>query len=329
MNLDNVSAWAKELGFVQTGICSMAEFAAQKQIVACQPPLKERRQLRFEPEADLPWASALLVLLWAYDQAPIYEDSEHVFIDNYYYASNQAYCAAKELAFRLEAAGYRAEANVPYPAKSAAVRTGLGVIGDHGLLITPQYGSRVVIILMATDAVFFENEDLTADKGCLHCGRCIKACPTGALGCSGMEHPEKCLRNYMLEGSVVPEESRALMGMKMIGCDACQRVCPLQPETEKQAKTQFLLNDFVTDDERVFRKSVELLGQQIGRNTARPQRVKAQAALLAGNRKSCGDLAVLRTWSMSDFPAVREHARWAVEEIERSYQGLDQSGEKR
>jgi len=144
-----------------------------------------------------------------------------------------------------------------------------------------------------------------------------------------MTHPERCLRNYMMEGIVVPEEKRALMEQKLIGCDMCQRVCPMQRGEEATEDNVFHLDDFLTTDETAFRQSVLRLGSVIGKNAARPQRVRAQAALLAGNRKREQDLAVLRGWETSDFDAVREHAKWAVKQIERHIQGIDQSGETR
>jgi len=329
MDFSMAEVWARELGFAKAGLCSTASFTEQKETVNHQPELRERRQLRFKPQNECPWATALLVLLWRYQQAPLAQNDDSLFIDSYYAASNQAYQAARRLEEKLINAGFKAEANVSYPAKAAAVRAGLGVIGHHGLLITPEYGSRVVIILLATDAFEPEKADETYAGECLHCGRCVKTCPTGAIDRFGMTHPERCLRNYMLEGIVVPEDKRALMERKLIGCDLCQRVCPMQRGEEAKEDNVFYLEDFLTMDETAFRQSVLRLGNVIGKNAARPQRVRAQAALLAGNRKREQDLAVLRGWEASDFDAVREHAKWAVKQIERHIQGIDQSGETR
>ena len=116
---------------------------------------------------------------------------------------------------------------------------------------------------------------------------------------------------------------------KLIGCDACQRTCPLQPDRQESAKDQVLVDDFVTSDDALFKEAIHRLGDQIGRNAARPQRVRAQAALLAGNRKHPKDIPVLREWAASEFDAVRIHAQWALNQIECSIQGLDQSCEKR
>ena len=321
--------YAHELGFAAAGFCSTNVFEEQRELVEKQPQLRERKQLLFDPSADHPWAKSLLVLLWPYAQASVPEEQDRVFVDCYYSASNRAYQAAKELEMRIIESGIRAKANVPYPAKAAAVRAGLGLIGDHSLLINPEYGTRVVIILVALDVDAPDTDEPLNEQSCLHCGKCTAACPTGAIQKDGMTHPERCLRNYMLEGIVVPEHMRSQMGMKLVGCDMCQRVCPMQPAYGSEQGLSFCLDDFLTTDEDCFKESVSRLACVIGRNVARPQRIRAQAALLAGNRKRAEDLCVLKEWMKSDFDAVKVHASWACSQIEKHIQGLDQREEKR
>ena len=318
---------AHACGFAKLGVCGVGEFGDARERVASQPPLAERRQLCFDPSTECPWATALLVLLWPYAPAA-FPQKDGVFIDSYYAASNAAYHAARRLEERLCGEGLRAQANVPFPAKEAAVRAGLGVIGRSSLLITPEYGTRVVIILMATDALCAGGDEPSERGTCLGCGRCVRACPTGAIDGGGMRHPERCLRNFMMEGVVVPEEVRPLMGMKLLGCDACQRACPMQTLTEAPQPVPLSLDELVTSDDAAFSEAVSRLAGQIGKNVARPQRVRAQAALLCGNRCRATDLPVLMGWAQSDAPAVREHARWAIARI-RAQSGLDPSDKKR
>lgn len=315
MDREKLCAWALEAGFAQAGFCSTEGFDAALRRVQTQPPLAERRQLRFFPKEELPWARSLAVLLWSYRPAALPEESE-VFVDSYYAASNAAYHAARALEARLLASGIKAKANVSYPAREAAVRAGLGKIGHHGLLISPRFGTRVVIILMATDLPAPKADCAQAGERCLQCGRCASACPSGAIDEQGMRHPERCMRNFMMEGIVAPEALRERMGMRLLGCDICQRVCPMQPRVEEEPGGRYSLDDFVTADEGAFSQSVRRLAEEIGRNAARPQRVRAQAALLAGNRRRVSDLPVLRAWAGSPFDAVAEHAAWAIRRIE-------------
>ena len=314
MDRKAMERFTRDCGFAKLGVCGVGEFSGARARVAAQPLLAERRQLRFDPVAECPWATALLVLLWPYAPAAL-PQGDGVFIDSYYAASNAAYHAARRLEELLRGEGFRAQANVPFPAKEAAVRAGLGVIGRSSLLITPEYGTRVVIILMATDAIDAEADGPSPRGECLGCGRCAKACPTGAIDACGMRHPERCLRNFMMEGVVVPEEARALMGMKLLGCDACQRACPIQTLPEAPPPVPLTLGELATQDDAAFSAAVSRLAEQIGKNVARPQRVRAQAALLCGNRGERNALPVLHKWAQSDVPSVREHARWAIERI--------------
>ena len=316
MDERTLRVWAEELGFAKAALCPATAFEQARQAVSRQAPLAERRQLRFEPEEDDSRTKSLAVLLWPY-APPHLTQGEMLFVDSYYPASNLAYHAAKKLEERLTAAGCFAKANVSYPAKEAAVRAGLGRIGRNSLLITPEFGTHVVIILMATDiACDLVEDDACEEKmGCLGCGRCAAACPSGAMNQQGLAHPERCLRNFMMEGNVTPEPLRKRMGMRLLGCDICQRVCPMQPDLAHTVPIEIRLDELVTADQGAFSETVSRLGALIGRNAARPQRVRAQAALLAGNSGNAAYLPVLREWAQSPFEAVREHAVWAMEQI--------------
>lgn len=334
MDCIDLKAWAAELGFCDAALCDAAPFYEQKTQVMHQPPLSERKQLKYDPSKENANTKSIEVLLWPYKPYKP-KDGRAVFIDSYYAASNAAYHAAQALEAKLRQLGRYARANVSYPAKEAAVRAGLGIVGDHSLFIHPIYGTRVVIILMETD-ISVETATTTVRKECLHCGKCAHVCPTGAIDQQGMSHPEKCLRNFMLEGIVVPEEIRGLMGRKMLGCDLCQQVCPMQhSRTECSSVDEWTLDVFLSANDAVFSSSVKRLQASIGRNTARPQRIRAQAALLCGNIGDFSDLPVLKSWLNSDFEAVREHAAWSISQIENregltedsNDAGLDQSSQ--
>ena len=317
--------WAKEEGFADVGFCSIEDFEEEERLVAQQAELAERKQLRFAPQKDHPAAQSLAVLLWAYRPSRLPE-GDKLFIDSYYHASNAAYHAARALELRLVQNGTYAKANVAYPAKRAAIRAGMGKIGKNSLLITPEYGTRVVIILMATDISWQRGEDACRETDCLNCGRCIRACPVHALDDQGMSHPERCLRNYMMEGNVAPQEYREKIGMRLLGCDVCQRVCPMQPIlTEEEEETPFCADDFITDDGVLFSQNTARLANRIGKNAARPQRIRAQVALIAGNAGNPAYLPVLRRWAESEFEAVSVHANWAIHQIEQKCANRDRA----
>ena len=107
-----------------------------------------------------------------------------------------------------------------------AVKAGLGVRGDNGLLINREWGSFVFIGEIVTTL------DITStcceDKGCLKCGRCRKACPGGAI-CRGSVDGGSCASHIsQKKGELTGAEAGILKKARTVfGCDICQTVCPM------------------------------------------------------------------------------------------------------
>lgn len=127
--------------------------------------------------------------------------------------------------------------NSPIPEVAAAALAGLGVVGDHGLLIHPRFGSFVFIGTMVTDLALppTGNPDGELPR-CDHCGRCGQACPGSCLPShlptDGTQpqnsKPERCLSAIsQKKGALTPEEQQLLKKNSLVwGCDTCQEVCP-------------------------------------------------------------------------------------------------------
>lgn len=64
--------------------------------------------------------------------------------------------------------------------KHAAVAAGLGTIGRHTLLITPEHGPRVRMSGFVTDAPLTTGQPMKNDL-CDGCDACARACPSGAI----------------------------------------------------------------------------------------------------------------------------------------------------
>jgi len=67
-----------------------------------------------------------------------------------------------------------------FPHKTAATCAGLGWVGKSGLLVTPQYGPRVKLGTVLTDAPFPTAEPIM-ESSCGDCSLCVQACPYGAI----------------------------------------------------------------------------------------------------------------------------------------------------
>lgn len=132
----------------------------------------------------------------------------------------------------LRAAGAHAAVLVdasPVPERAAALFSGVGLLGDHGLVIVPPYGSYVFLGTIATDAPGLDVPVMQEGPiaRCTHCGACHAACPSGALGEDGFQK-ERCLSHISQKKGDLSEEERALLRENgcLWGCDACQEACP-------------------------------------------------------------------------------------------------------
>lgn len=112
----------------------------------------------------------------------------------------------------------------PIDERAAFARAGLGVLGDSGLLLTPDYGSFVFLGEMYTTLPPGVWGDLLAaprdPAACPHCGRCREVCPREGLG--------ECLSALtQARGDLSPATVAAMARYHTAwGCDLCQEVCP-------------------------------------------------------------------------------------------------------
>ncbi len=129
----------------------------------------------------------------------------------------------------------------PIPEQRAAELAGLGLRGQNGLLIVPGFGSFVFLGTIVTDlprrALSLPPQQGGAvSLGCADCGRCVRACPTGALSGGGFD-AARCLSQISQKKGELSAQERAWISKSPLiwGCDLCQRVCPHNqqlPQTE-------------------------------------------------------------------------------------------------
>jgi epoxyqueuosine reductase QueG len=96
---------------------------------------------------------------------------------------------------------------------------GLGYRGWHSFLITPEFGPRLRLAAVLTDAPLTPTKpDSREESYCEKCsGACVKICPAGAIKSAGRVDQKEC-RRY--ETWFNPE------GEFFFGCWECRRVCP-------------------------------------------------------------------------------------------------------
>lgn len=107
-----------------------------------------------------------------------------------------------------------------------AQRAGLGFIGRNNCLIIPGKGSYFFLGEIVTTAQLPPDEPCTLSCG--DCGRCIEACPSGALTGDGAADASRCLSCLLIENhdEQLPDWVAQVVGDKVVGCDECQLCCP-------------------------------------------------------------------------------------------------------
>ena len=81
--------------------------------------------------------------------------------------------------------------SVPLAERSIAHRAGLGFIGRNHMLVNPDFGSQIFLGEIVTDLKL--RSDRPIKRRCRDCDKCIKSCPTGALGFDGSFDATRCI----------------------------------------------------------------------------------------------------------------------------------------
>ncbi len=153
----------------------------------------------FRPEDYLPGAKSVIVLGAHFPEETALFWEHSPFPYQYYgYAivNKEMGHTAFKLAKELERAGFLALPFAPtvYPKdmdwrrqsgeishRHAAVAAGLGEFGLSGVVITPDYGTRIRFISILTRAELPPDPPRLRQELCTQCGKCLEACPNQAL----------------------------------------------------------------------------------------------------------------------------------------------------
>ncbi|MEO7971317.1 MAG: tRNA epoxyqueuosine(34) reductase QueG [bacterium] len=115
----------------------------------------------------------------------------------------------------------------PVMDKAWAVRAGLGWLGKHTNVITPEYGSWVFIgeLLLNLE---LEYDTQQIEDHCGTCTLCLDACPTGAITEPYVVDSNKCISYATIElrADELPAALTGNLDGWLYGCDICQDVCP-------------------------------------------------------------------------------------------------------
>jgi epoxyqueuosine reductase len=298
-----------------------------------------------------PWARSVVVCAINYNTAHPYstarpntEDSNRGWISRYAWANEDYHDSVLrrlrqvegELTRLVAATGGVATGSDGAPQLRSYVDTGplvervyakyagVGWIGKNTCLINQQLGSWLFIGVILTSLEVGEElmPDLPAPDRCGTCTRCIAACPTQAIVAPGELDARLCISYLTIEKrGEIPEELRGAMGRHVFGCDICQDVCPWNRKAPVTSAAEFearegLVNpalDWLAEMQREEFREV-FRGSPIRR--AKLSGLRRNAAIAMGNSRDKKFLPALRKLRDDSDPAVAEHARWSIANLE-------------
>ena len=128
----------------------------------------------------------------------------------------------------------------PVMDKAWAVRAGLGWLGKHSNVITPEYGSWVFIGELLLNLELDYDVERIEDH-CGTCTLCIDACPTAAITEPYVVDSNKCISYATIElrAPELPSDIESKLSGWLYGCDICQDVCPWNRFESSTAEVRF------------------------------------------------------------------------------------------
>ena len=218
----------------------------------------------------------------------------------------------------------------PVLERDVAVQAGLGCVGKNTNLIHPEFGSYLFLGEVLLDAEVesalpnFQGPS-AMENPCADCSRCLNHCPTGALMAPYVLDARKCLSYLTIEHRAsIPEELRPKLGNRIFGCDECQQACPQVIRLSRRGRQRFLefdearcapwLTEVMALDEAGFRE--RFAGTPVLR--AKRSGLLRNVAIALGNSGASTSLPILGKAARDPDPLIREHAEWAITQLQRN-----------
>jgi len=216
----------------------------------------------------------------------------------------------------------------PVQERVLAAAAGLGWIGKNTCLIHPRLGSYLFLGVVLTDLELAAGA--REPDHCGSCRACLDACPTRAFPEAYVLDATRCISYATIEArGSIDAGLRAGHGDWVFGCDVCQEVCPwnLRPRREIPGDSQGLrarirprpewtqpsLQWILDLTEEAWRTATKRSALRRSKHRG----LLRNALVAAGNTGGAELIPALRRHAESGDPMIAEHARWALDQLER------------
>jgi epoxyqueuosine reductase len=209
----------------------------------------------------------------------------------------------------------------PVLERDLAQRAGLGFIGKHTNVISRRLGNWIFLCEILTTLEL--EPDAPERNYCGSCTRCIVACPTGAIKAPFQLDARLCISYLTIElRGPIPVELRPAIGNRIFGCDDCLAVCPWNRfAREGQMMKAYARPDLtgpgllqlLSLDDAGFKRA--FAGTPVLR--AKRRGLLRNVCVALGNVGDESALPALQKAALDQAPLIAEHARWAIDEIQK------------
>jgi len=205
----------------------------------------------------------------------------------------------------------------PILERDLAQRAGIGWIGKNTCLIHPQHGSYFLLSEIFLDLALEPDSPFVTDH-CGTCTRCIDACPTDCILPNRTIDATRCISYLTIElKDDIPTELRNKMGNWVFGCDICQIVCPWNRFAGEGDPAFGDINPShaLTDELDISTQEFNQRFKRTPVKRAKRRGYLRNVAVALGNSGDMHALPVLQNILNDEEPMIREHAQWAMDEI--------------
>jgi epoxyqueuosine reductase len=199
---------------------------------------------------------------------------------------------------------------------------GIGWIGKNTCIINQELGSWLFLGVIITSLPL--QPDLPAPDRCGTCTACLDACPTNAFTGPYEMDATRCIAYLTIEKKgPLPEDLRAGMGRQVFGCDICQDVCPWNRKAPPGTEPEFAPRTELVNPALEWLASLtpETFSETFRKSPVKRTKLnglRRNVVTAMGNSGRLEFVPGLRELARDEDPAVAEHARWALLQLEKS-----------